>query len=120
MRWTLEMNNEALHRKSEIEGVLEKRESQKEASLKLGISERFLRRIRSIIARIAWGAEPPISWMYLATFPCSLDKKNQSNREFGILLDWIGSLYIMATLTTNSIKYSVFQPLYNSRLSYAT
>ena len=69
------MNNEALHRKSEIEGVLEKRESQKEASLKLGISERFLRRIRSIIARIAWGAEPPISWMYLATFPCSLDKK---------------------------------------------
>ena len=39
------MSNEELHRKSEIEGVLEKRKSQKEASLKLGISERQFRRI---------------------------------------------------------------------------
>ena len=45
MTWTIEMSNKELHRKSEIESVLEKRKSQKEAALKLGISERHFRRI---------------------------------------------------------------------------
>lgn len=45
MTWTIEMSNKELDRKSEIENVLEKRESQKEAALKLGISERHFRRI---------------------------------------------------------------------------
>jgi len=45
MTWTIEMSNKELDRKSEIENVLEKRESQKEAALKLDISERHFRRI---------------------------------------------------------------------------
>ena len=45
MTWTIEMSNKELHRKSEIENVLEKRESQKEAALKLDISERHFPRI---------------------------------------------------------------------------
>jgi len=45
MTWTIEMSNEELRRKSVIEGVLEKRESQKEAAMNLGISERQFRRI---------------------------------------------------------------------------
>jgi transposase len=45
MKWTIEMSNEELHRKSEIENVLENRGSQKEAAHKLGISERHFRRI---------------------------------------------------------------------------
>lgn len=39
------MNNEELLRKSAIERVLEKRESQKVASVRLGISERQFRRL---------------------------------------------------------------------------
>ena len=45
MTWTIEMSNKELDRKSEIENVLEKRESQKEAALKLDISERHFRTI---------------------------------------------------------------------------
>ena len=45
MTWTIEMSNKELQRKSVIEGVLEKRESQREASIRLGISERHFRRI---------------------------------------------------------------------------
>ena len=45
MTWTIEMSNEELLRKSVIEGVQEKRESQKDASARLGISERQFRRI---------------------------------------------------------------------------
>ena len=45
MTWTIEMSNKELDRKSEIENVLEKRESQKEAALKLDISERHFPRI---------------------------------------------------------------------------
>ena len=45
MKWTIEMSNEELLRKSAIEGVLERRESQKKVSIRLGISERQFRRI---------------------------------------------------------------------------
>jgi len=45
MTWTIEMSNEELLRKSAIEGVLERRESQKVVSVRLGISERQFRRI---------------------------------------------------------------------------
>ena len=45
MTWSIELSNKELDRKSEIENVLEKRESQKEAALKLDISERQFRRI---------------------------------------------------------------------------
>jgi len=45
MNWTIEMNNKELLRKSAIEGVLERRVSQKEVAARLGISERQLRRI---------------------------------------------------------------------------
>ena len=39
------MSNEELLRKSVLEGVLERRESQKEAAARLGICERQFRRI---------------------------------------------------------------------------
>jgi transposase/GNAT superfamily N-acetyltransferase len=45
MKRTIEMSNEELLRKSVLEGVLERRESQKEAAARLGISERQFRRI---------------------------------------------------------------------------
>jgi len=45
MNWTIEMNNKELLRKSAIEGVLERRVSQKEVAARLGISERQFRRI---------------------------------------------------------------------------
>jgi len=51
MKWKIEMSNEELLRKSVIEGVLEKRERQKDAAARLWISEghfrRILRRYRS-------------------------------------------------------------------------
>jgi len=45
MKRTIEMSNEELLRKSVLEGVLERRESQKEAAARLGICERQFRRI---------------------------------------------------------------------------
>ena len=45
MKWTIEMTEEELARKSEIERVLEKRTTQAEAAIKLGLSQRQLRRI---------------------------------------------------------------------------
>ena len=45
MKRTIEMSNEELLRKSVLEGVLERRESQKDAAARLGISERQFRRI---------------------------------------------------------------------------
>ena len=45
MKWAREMSNEGLLLKSAIEGVLERRESQKDASVRLWISERQFRRL---------------------------------------------------------------------------
>lgn len=45
MTWTIEMSNKELARKTEIERVLDKRNTQKEAAKRLGISERQFRRI---------------------------------------------------------------------------
>ena len=45
MKWTIEMTEEELARKSEIERVMEKRTTQAEAAIKLGLSERQFRRI---------------------------------------------------------------------------
>ena len=45
MKWTIEMTEEELARKSEIERVLEKRTTQAEAAIKLGLSQRQFRRI---------------------------------------------------------------------------
>jgi len=44
MKWTIEMNAKELACKAEIERVEEKRTSQKDASARLGISERQFRR----------------------------------------------------------------------------
>ena len=44
MTWTIEMNNQELCRKTEIERVLEKRTTQSNAASKLGLSERQFRR----------------------------------------------------------------------------
>ncbi len=45
MKWTLTMSNKELERKSEIERALDKRITQKGAAIKLGISERQVRRL---------------------------------------------------------------------------
>ena len=45
MKWTIEMTEEELTRKSEIERVLERRSTQAEAASKLGLSQRQFRRI---------------------------------------------------------------------------
>jgi predicted DNA-binding protein (UPF0251 family) len=45
MKWTIEMSNEELARKTELERVLDQRKTQKEAASKLGMSERQFRRI---------------------------------------------------------------------------
>lgn len=45
MTWTIEMSNKELARKTEIERVLDKRNTQKEAAKRLGICERQFRRI---------------------------------------------------------------------------
>lgn len=45
MKWTIEMTEDELHRKSIVEQAIEKRITQKEGSEKLGISERQFRRL---------------------------------------------------------------------------
>jgi len=45
MKWTIEMSKKELIRKTEVERVLEHRKTQKEAAMKLGVSERQFRRI---------------------------------------------------------------------------
>jgi len=45
MKWTIEMSKKELIRKTEVERVMEHRMTQKEAAMKLGVSERQFRRI---------------------------------------------------------------------------
>jgi transposase len=45
MKWTIEMSNKELARKTEVERVLDQRSTQKEAAKRLGISERQFKRI---------------------------------------------------------------------------
>ena len=45
MKWTIEMSNKELIRKTEVERVLDQRSTQKEAAKRLGVSERQFRRI---------------------------------------------------------------------------
>jgi transposase len=45
MKWTIEMSKAELERKAEVERVVEKRSTQKEAANNLGISQRHFRRI---------------------------------------------------------------------------
>lgn len=45
MEWTIEMSNKEIERKTELERALDKRITQKEAALRLGLSERQVRRL---------------------------------------------------------------------------
>ena len=55
MKWTIEMSNKELARKTEIERVLDQRITQKEAAKRLWMSERQFKGILDNIGRMAKG-----------------------------------------------------------------